>query len=131
MNRERLIMSYDDNNVFAKILRREIPVAIVYEDEYALAFPDLNPQAPVHVLVIPKGRYISAADFGATASPAEITGFYRALAHVGKLMKVEERGYRIVCNIGADGHQTVPHFHAHLLGGRSMGHDLTASNLAH
>ena len=120
-------MSYDDDNIFAKILRKEIPVKIMYEDEHALAFPDINPQAPVHVLVIPKGRYVSAADFGATASPEEITGFYRALSHVGKLMNVEESGYRIVCNAGPDSHQTVPHFHAHLLGGRKMGHILAAT----
>lgn len=115
-------MSYDDNNIFAKILRKEIPAKILYEDEYALAFPDINPQAPVHVLVIPKGRYVSSADFGATASPEEITGFYRALSHVGKLMNVEESGYRIVCNVGPDSQQQVPHFHAHLLGGHKMGH---------
>lgn len=121
-------MGYDDNNIFAKILRKEIPAKILYEDEYALAFPDINPQTPVHVLVIPKGRYISAADFGATASPDEITGFYRAVSHVGQLMNVEQSGYRIVCNIGPDSQQMVPHFHAHLLGGRKMGHDLAASD---
>lgn len=121
-----MTMSYDDNNIFAKILRKEIPAKIIYEDEYALAFPDINPQAPVHVLVIPKGRYISAADFGAKASSEEITGFYRALSHVGKLMGVEESGYRIVCNVGPDSQQMVPHFHAHLLGGYKMGHVLAA-----
>ena len=121
-------MSYDPNNIFAKIIRKEIPAKIIYEDDYALAFPDINPQAPVHVLVIPKGAYQSAADFGASASPAEITGFYRALAHVGKMLGVEESGYRIVCNVGPDSQQMVPHFHAHLLGGRPMGHILAAAD---
>lgn len=117
-------MQYDDNNIFAKILRKELPAQIIYEDDYALAFPDINPQAPVHVLVIPKGRYISSADFGATASPEEITGFYRAVSHVAQMLKIEASGYRIVCNAGPDSHQMVPHFHAHLLGGRKMGHIL-------
>lgn len=117
-------MKYDDNNIFAKILRKEFSTTVIYEDEYALAFPDINPQAPVHVLVIPKGRYISSADFGATASPEEITGFYRALSHVAKLLNIEESGYRVICNAGPDSHQMVPHFHAHLLGGCKMGHIL-------
>lgn len=121
-------MSYDDNNIFAKILRKEIPAKIIYEDEYALAFPDIAPQAPVHVLVIPKGRYVSADDFGATASPAEITGFYRAISHIAKLMNIEASGYRIICNVGPDSLQMVPHFHAHLLGGRKMGHELAPNN---
>lgn len=121
-------MPYDDNNIFAKILRDEIPTNKIYEDEYALAFPDINPQAPVHVLVIPKGKYVSAADFGATADPTEITGFYRALSYVAKLMNVEESGYRIICNVGPDSQQMVPHFHAHILGGRKMGHTLAAAD---
>lgn len=119
-------MSYDPDNIFAKILRKEIPATILYEDEYALAFPDINPQAPVHVLVIPKGAYVSAADFNASASPAELVGFYRALSHVGKMLGVEESGYRIICNVGPDSQQMVPHFHAHLIGGRKMGHSLAA-----
>lgn len=119
-------MSYDPDNIFAKILRKEIPATILYEDEYALAFPDINPQAPVHVLVIPKGAYVSAADFNASASPAELAGFYRALSHVGKMLGVEESGYRIICNVGPDSQQMVPHFHAHLIGGRKMGHSLAA-----
>ncbi|MGE4483047.1 HIT domain-containing protein [Acidocella sp.] len=117
-------MTYDDNNIFAKILRGELPTKKIYEDEYALAFPDISPQAPVHVLVIPKGKYISATDFGAKASPTEITGFYRALSHVAKLLNVEASGYRIICNAGPDSQQMVPHFHAHILGGRKMGHIL-------
>ncbi len=114
-------MTYDDNNVFARILRGEIPCTKLYEDDYALAFPDLRPQAPTHILVIPKGRYISAADFGATASPEEITGFYRAVSHVARLCGVEASGYRLICNVGPDSHQEVPHFHVHILGGRKLG----------
>lgn len=114
-------MSYDDNNIFAKILRKELPAKVVYEDDHTLAFHDIAPEMPVHILVIPKGRYISAADFGASASPEEITAFYRALSHVGKLMNVEESGYRVICNVGPDSQQMVPHFHAHLLGGKKMG----------
>ncbi|GAN79317.1 histidine triad nucleotide-binding protein [Acidocella aminolytica] len=121
-------MNYDDKNIFAKILRGEIPTKTVYEDEYALAFPDINPQAPVHILVIPKGRYVSAADFGATASPEEITGFYRAVSHVAKQLGVEDSGYRIICNIGPDSQQMVPHFHVHILGGHKMGHVLAPSD---
>ncbi len=115
-------MAYDDNNVFAKILRGEIPCKKLYEDDYALAFPDIHPKAPTHVLVLPKGRYISLADFGATASPEEITGFWRAVSHVAKQLGVEETGYRLICNAGPDSHQEVPHFHAHILGGRPLGH---------
>lgn len=121
-------MTYDNNNIFAKILRGEIPAQKIYEDEYALAFPDINPQAPVHVLIIPKGQYVSAADFGATASSAEITGFYRALSAVAKMLNIEETGYRIICNTGPDSHQLVPHFHAHILGGRKMGHILATAD---
>lgn len=121
-------MTYDDDNIFARILRKEIPVKLVYEDKYALAFPDISPQAPIHILVIPKGRYISSADFGATASPDEIVGFYRALSHVAQMMGVEESGYRLVCNAGPDSQQMVPHFHVHLLGGCKMGHILAPSD---
>jgi diadenosine tetraphosphate (Ap4A) HIT family hydrolase len=113
---------YDDNNIFARILRGEIPCTKVYEDAFALAFHDIHPQAPVHVQVIPKGRYITFADFGANATPDEITGFFRAAAQVGKQLGIEETGYRAISNTGPDSHQEVPHFHLHLLGGRKMGH---------
>ncbi len=113
---------YDDSNIFARILRGEIPCKKVHEDEFALAFHDIHPQAPVHVQVIPKGRYVSFADFGAKASPEEIAGFYRAAAWVAKQLGIEETGYRAISNIGPDSHQEVPHFHLHLLGGRKMGH---------
>ena len=116
---------YDDNNIFAKILRGEIPCKKVFENEWALAFHDIAPQAPVHVLVIPKGKYISFADFGAKASPAEITGFIRAVALVAKQLGIEETGYRGITNMGPDSLQEVPHFHVHLLGGQKMGLMLT------
>lgn len=117
-------MPYDNDNIFAKLLRGEILTKKIYEDEYALAFPDINPQAPVHILLIPKGKYVSASDFGANASPQEIAGYYRALSVVVKMMQIEESGYRVICNSGPDSHQLVPHFHAHILGGRKMGHIL-------
>ncbi len=112
---------YDDNNIFARILRGEIPCKKIYEDDFALAFHDIHPQAPVHALVIPKGKYISFADFGATASPAEIAGFVRATALVAKQLGVEETGYRTIANAGLNSHQEVPHFHIHIMGGRALG----------
>jgi diadenosine tetraphosphate (Ap4A) HIT family hydrolase len=111
---------YDDTNVFARILRGEIPSNKVFEDEWALAFHDINPQTPVHVLVIPKGKYCSLADFADQGSEAEIAGFVRAVGHVAKLLGVEEAGYRILSNIGMDGGQDVPHFHVHLFAGRPL-----------
>ena len=112
---------YDDNNVFARILRGEIPSKRVHEDEFTLAFHDIAPQAPVHVLVIPKGRYVSLADFATQASPAEIAGFWRAVATVAKQLELEAPGYRILANMGEDSGQEVPHFHVHIFGGRPLG----------
>lgn len=112
---------YDDQNVFARILRGEIPCRKVFEDAYALAFHDIAPQAPVHVLVIPKGSYVSVADFGATATAEEITGFWRAVAKVAAELGLEQPGYRVLMNMGADGGQEVPHYHVHLFGGRGLG----------
>jgi len=114
-------MPYDPQNVFAKILRGEIPCDKVYEDEHALAFHDTRPQAPVHVLVIPKGPYVSMDDFSASASDAEITGFVRAVGTVARRMGVVESGYRFLSNHGRDGRQEVPHFHVHIFGGRDLG----------
>lgn len=114
-------MAYDDNNIFAKILRGEIPCYKVYEDTYALAFQDINPHAPVHVLVIPKGEYVSLADFGANASAGEITGFYRAVSKVVDQLNLEEEGFRAIANTGMNGGQEVPHFHIHILGGKKIG----------
>jgi histidine triad (HIT) family protein len=112
---------YDDANIFARILRGEIPCRKAHEDDHALAFHDINPQTPVHVLVIPKGRYVSIADFGATASDAEIVGFWRAVSKVAKDLGLEVGGYRALTNMGSDGGQEVPHFHVHLFGGRPVG----------
>lgn len=114
-------MSYDPNNVFARILRGEIPSKKVYEDAHALAFHDITPQAPVHVLVIPKGAYRDWPDFAARASDAEIAGFMRAVAETARLLGVEAAGYRALSNIGADGGQEVPHLHVHIFGGRRLG----------
>ena len=112
---------YDDSNIFARILRGEIPNKTVYEDEWALAFHDINPQAPVHVLVIPKGRYVSWDDFSARAGADEIAGFIRAVGHVAREAGLVEPGYRLLANIGGHGHQEVPHLHVHLFGGRPLG----------
>ena len=113
--------SYDDNNIFARILRGEIPCKRVHETPYALAFHDINPQAPIHVLVIPKGPYRSWADFSATASEAEIAGFVRAVGEVAKLLGLEEPGYRLLANAGVNAHQEVPHLHVHIFGGTALG----------
>ncbi|MGS0648162.1 histidine triad nucleotide-binding protein [Komagataeibacter melomenusus] len=113
--------AYDPQNVFARILRGELPCRKVYEDEYALAFHDIAPKAPIHVLVIPKGAYISFADFSAQASEAEIAGFIRAVGKVARDLGLEAPGYRLVSNTGIEGGQEVPHFHVHLFGGRPLG----------
>ncbi len=112
---------YDEGNVFARILRGEIPCRRVFEDEWALAFDDINPQAPTHVLVIPKGRYISIADFAARGGQAEIAGFWRAVGEVARRLGLEAPGYRILANMGEDSGQEVPHFHVHIFGGRPLG----------
>ncbi|MGH7211950.1 MAG: histidine triad nucleotide-binding protein [Acetobacteraceae bacterium] len=112
---------YDDQNIFAKILRGEIPSRRVFEDEWAIAFHDINPQAPVHVLVIPRGKYVSLADFATGAREAEIVGFWRAVAAVAKQLGLEAPGYRVLANMGPDSHQDVPHFHVHIFGGRALG----------
>ena len=114
-------MTYDPENVFAKILRSEIPCDRVYEDDWALAFKDINPQAPVHILVVPKGEYVSSDDFAANASDAEIAGFFRAIGEIARLSEIVNSGYRILANHGRDGHQEVPHFHIHIFGGRDLG----------
>ena len=114
-------LPYDDQNIFAKILRGEIPNKTVYEDEWALAFHDINPQAPLHVLVIPKGAYVSWDDFSAHAPAEEIAGFIRAVGHVAREAGLVEPGYRLLANIGGHGHQEVPHLHVHLFGGRPLG----------
>ncbi len=113
--------TYDDQNVFARILRGELPCERVYEDEHVLAFKDLHPKAPVHVLIIPKGAYTSVTDFADRATDAEMAAWVRAAGHIARLQGVAEGGYRVLSNVGRDGHQEVPHLHLHLLGGRDLG----------
>jgi diadenosine tetraphosphate (Ap4A) HIT family hydrolase len=113
--------AYDDQNIFAKILRGEIPARKVYEDDWALAFHDINPQAPTHVLVIPKGAYVSWDDFSGRATEAEIAGFVRAVGHVAREAGMVAPGYRLLANTGTDSHQEVPHLHVHLFAGRPLG----------
>ena len=114
-------MPYDDNNIFAKILRGEIPCQKVHEDEHVLAFHAIRPQAPVHVLVIPKGKFVSFDDFSSHAAPGEMTGFFRAVGKVARDLKLAVPGYRILANTGGDAGQEVPHFHVHIFGGRKLG----------
>jgi histidine triad (HIT) family protein len=114
-------MGYDDQNVFAKILRGELPCKKVHEDEWSLAFHDIQPKAPTHILVIPKGPYVSMDDFSAKASDAELAGFMRAVGKVARDAGAAEPGYRILANHGRDAHQEVPHFHIHIFAGRDLG----------
>jgi histidine triad (HIT) family protein len=114
-------LPYDDRNIFARILRGELPCNSVYEDEWALAFHDINPQAPVHILVIPKGAYVSWDDFSARASANEIAGFVRAVGQVARALDLPAPGYRLLANIGGHGGQEVPHLHVHLFGGQWLG----------
>ncbi|WP_112874242.1 HIT domain-containing protein [Paracoccus endophyticus] len=118
-------MTYDDTNVFARMLRGEIPTDTVAESDHALAFRDIRPQAPVHVLVIPRGRYVSYDDFAANATDAEIVDFNRLVARVcqaeGLTLAAGGKGFRAITNAGEHGVQEVPHFHLHLLGGRTIG----------
>ena len=112
---------YDDGNVFARILRGELPCRKVYEDEHALAFHDLNPQAPVHILVIPKGAYVSWDDFSERGSEAEIAGLVRAVGNVAREAGLVAPGYRVLVNTGIHSHQEIPHLHMHIFAGRPLG----------
>ena len=112
---------YDESNIFARILRGEIPCSKVYEDEYALAFNDIAPQAPIHILAIPKGAYVSWDDFSARASAEEIAGFVRAVGRIARDAGLVEPGYRLLANVGANGGQEVPHLHVHIFGGHPLG----------
>ncbi len=114
-------MAYDDQNVFAKILRGEIPNKTVYEDDFALAFHDIQPQAPVHVLVIPKGPYVNLDDFSRDAPVSLQAGFWRAVGETARQLGLVDGGYRILANNGADAHQEVPHLHVHIFAGRELG----------
>lgn len=113
-------MAYDANNIFARILRGELPCKKIYEDEFALAFEDIKPEAPKHVLVVPKGEYASFHDF-ALAPAAEVKGFFAAVQKTAEKIGLEESGYRLISNHGRDAAQAVPHFHVHILGGRPLG----------
>jgi histidine triad (HIT) family protein len=112
---------YDESNIFARILRGELPCRKAYEDEHALAFHDIHPQAPVHILVIPKGRYVSWDDFSERAAAEEIAGFVRAVGHVAREQGLVAPGYRLLANTGANSGQEVPHLHVHIFGGRPLG----------
>ncbi|HEY7959992.1 MAG TPA: histidine triad nucleotide-binding protein [Sphingomicrobium sp.] len=112
---------YDENNIFARILRDEIPSRKVYEDEHAMAFHDINPLAPTHILVIPKGPYVSWDDFSATASDGEIAGLVRAVGKIARDAGLVESGYRLLANTGPNSGQEVPHLHVHVFGGRPLG----------
>tara|TARA_Y100000992_G_scaffold172654_1_gene116342 strand:- start:888 stop:1244 length:357 start_codon:yes stop_codon:yes gene_type:complete len=114
-------MPYDKNNIFAKILRGEIPCKKIFENEYVLSFHDINPQKKIHALVIPKGEYIDLDDFNKKASDKEITEFYRAVSHVSSLLGIKNKGYRVLSNIGSDGGQEVPHLHFHIFAGEKIG----------
>ncbi len=114
-------LPYDDNNIFARILRAELPSKTVLESEHSLAFHDVNPLAPIHVLVIPKGAYVSWDDFAAKASDAEIADFTRTIGKVAGQVGADQQGYRLLSNVGKRGGQEVPHLHVHLFGGAPMG----------
>jgi diadenosine tetraphosphate (Ap4A) HIT family hydrolase len=114
-------MAYDPGNVFARILRGELPCQKVYEDDHVLAFRDIRPQAPVHILVIPKRAYASLDDFSAKGNDAELAAVLRTAGKIAREQGLVETGYRILANTGADGHQEVPHFHLHIFGGRDLG----------
>ena len=114
-------MAYDRNNIFARILRGEIPCTKVFEDAHVLAFHDISPQSPTHVLVIPNGEYVSFDDFSQNASAVEIAALVRAVGQIAREQGVAESGYRILANTGPTAHQEVPHFHIHLFGGRDLG----------
>lgn len=112
---------YDDSNIFARILRGELPSNKVYEDEHALAFNDINPLAPTHILVIPRGAYVSWDDFSATASDLEIAGLVRAVGKIARDAGLVEPGYRVLANVGPHSGQEVPHLHLHIFAGRTLG----------
>ena len=112
---------YDDSNIFARILRGELPCNTVYEDEHALAFHDIRPLAPTHILVIPKGAYVSWDDFSERASEAEIAGFVRAVGKIAREAGLVAPGYRLLANVGMNSGQEVPHLHVHIFGGRGLG----------
>ncbi len=120
--------SYDSNNIFAKIIRGEIPATKIYEDDKILAFNDISKAAPTHVLVIPKGQYINFAEFTSKADNGEIVGFFKKVGEIADSLNLTESGYRLISNSGSDASQTVPHFHVHIIGGKKLGGLISADN---
>ncbi len=114
-------MSYDLNNIFARILRQEIPCQRVFEDDFILAFHDIHPKAPIHILVIPKGEYVNSQDFHENASAEQIVHFYKKVSEIASASQLDQDGYRIIANTGANSGQEVEHYHIHILGGRPLG----------
>ena len=114
-------MSYDPSNIFARILLGELPCKKIAEDEHTLAFEDINPQAPVHILVIPKGSYVDWSDFTSNASDVEQSAFTKMIGYVANIAGITDSGYRVISNSGNNGHQEVPHLHMHVLGGAAIG----------
>jgi len=121
------LQNYDENNIFAKIVRGELPTQKLHEDQYVVAFPDANPKASIHILVVPKGKYTSFHDFSQKSSPEENQAFWKAVSALANQYHLEETGYRIIANHGDDAGQEVPHFHVHLIGGQPLGHLVTIS----
>ena len=121
-------MPYDKNNIFAKIIRGEIPAKKVYEDENILAFYDISKASPIHVLVIPKGEFIDFIDFVTKENPQKVTNFFQKVAQISQDLKIVESGFRLITNNGSDAHQTVKHFHVHILAGKKLGPLISADN---
>lgn len=122
-------MSYDKNNVFAKVIRGEIPSTKVYEDDFILAFHDISKAAPTHILVVPKGEYKNFSDFTQNAKAEEVANFFKKVAEIAKMAGAEESGFRLIANSGANANQTVQHFHVHILAGKKLGPLLSSDNL--
>jgi len=118
---------YDSHNIFAKIIRKEIPANIILENDYALSFYDINPQAPIHALVIPKGEFISFHDFIAKAGMEDVSEYYKMIHNTVDALSLEPQGYRLICNHGDDANQEILHFHTHILGGANLGSLITNS----
>lgn len=122
-------MTYNSSNIFAKIIRGELPANIVYQDDKVLAFHDISKAAPTHILVIPKGEYVDFLDFTSSAPADEIANFFKTAGAIARLVGADNSGFRIISNIGSDAHQTVPHFHLHILAGKRLGPLLSSDNL--
>jgi diadenosine tetraphosphate (Ap4A) HIT family hydrolase len=123
-----LNMAYDQQNIFAKIIRGEIPASKIYEDEFILAFHDISKASPTHILIIPKGEYQNYCDFVNNAKSEEIIYFFKKVAQLANQMGVDSQGFRLITNNGSDAHQTVKHFHVHLLAGKKLGPLLSSDN---